>query len=308
MKIGYFGSPEISARLLSAIAEKHEIVFVVSNPDKPRGREGTPQPTAVAELALSRGLPLYRPLTLKDGQTDPILAGHGADAFVIFAYGRLLPRATFEIPAAGCFNLHASLLPELRGASPIQSALLLGKTETGWTFQKITEELDAGDILGQIKVPIDPSDRTSELTERLMPAGISLTLEILGDLADRSRKAIQQNGALATFCSKITKQAARIVWDADAKSIANSVRGYYPSPVAWSTLEGKTVKILRASVAEMTLKNAAPGRIWTEKDRFFVCTGQGALEILELQMEGKKALTTSEFLRGFRSKEGMAFV
>ncbi|MCE9600097.1 MAG: methionyl-tRNA formyltransferase [Spirochaetia bacterium] len=308
MKIGYFGSPEISARLLSAIAEKHEIVFVVSNPDKPRGREGTPQPTAVSELALSRGFSLYRPQTLKDGLTDAHLASHNADAFVIFAYGRLLPRATFDIAPGGCFNLHASLLPELRGASPIQSALLLGKSKTGWTFQEITEELDAGDVLGQIVVPIDPADRTSELTERLMPAGISLTLEVLADLKRCREKAVKQESSQATFCSKISKAAARISWDSPAESIVNAVRGYFPSPVAWSTLDGKTLKILRANQVEMTLKNAAPGRIWTEKDRFFVSTGRGTIEILELQMEGKKALTTSEFLRGFRFREGMALV
>jgi len=307
MKIGYLGSPEISAQVLDAVSSEFEISFVISNPDKPRGREGALKPTAVSELAIHKGFPLYRPQTLKDGAMEPVLRDHGADVFLIFAYGRILPRSVFEIPPDGCYNLHASLLPELRGASPIQSALLLGKSETGWSFQKITEELDAGDVLGRAVVPIDADDRASELTEKLVPVGIDLTLKILRDLPARRAAAVRQDHSSATFCSKISKDAARVKWDRSATEIVNSVRGYYPAPCAWSILEGKNTKILRARSIEMTLKNAAPGGIWTEKDRLLVQAGIGAVEIQELQLEGKKALTSTEFLRGFRFKEGMAF-
>lgn len=306
MKIGYMGSPEISARLLAAIAPHHEIVCVLSNPDRPKKRSGTPEPTAVSLLALERNWPLFRPESLKDGALIPELTEIGADVFFVFSYGKILPSALFNLPKYSTLNLHGSILPLLRGASPIQSALLAGMTETGWTLQKITKELDAGDILGEARLAISPEDRTSELTERMMPLAIDLSLRILADLPGALAQAKPQDHNRATFCTKVRREDARIDWNLDSQTIHNRVRAYYPSPCAWAVLGGKACRILRTRPAELNWPARVPGGIWTENGKMYAGSGSAALEILELQLEGKKALQSSEFLRGFRA-EGARF-
>lgn len=306
MRIGYLGSPEISAELLSALADHHEIAFVISNPDKPKKRSGSPEPTAVSALALLRGWTLYRPETLKDGALLPELRAANADVYFVFSYGKILPEELFTIAKYSTLNLHGSILPLLRGASPIQSALLAGMTETGWSLQKITKELDAGDILGEVRLAIDPEDRTLELTERMMPFARELSLQVLADLPSALANARPQNHALATFCTKVRREDARIDWNLESQSIHNRVRAYFPAPGAWTVLGGKTCRILRTRPSELNWPARVPGGIWTENGKMYAGSGSAALEILELQLEGKKALQTSEFLRGFRA-EGARF-
>lgn len=306
MKIGYMGSPEISAKLLDALSKHHEIAVVLSNPDRPKKRSGTPEPTPVSALALERGWKLFRPESLKDGALLPELRALEAEVYFVFSYGKILPEALFQIPKYSTLNLHGSLLPLLRGASPIQSALLAGMTETGWTLQKITKELDAGDILGEVRLAIAPEDRTSELTEKMMPLAIDLSLGVLADLPGALGRARPQDHARATFCTKMRREDARIDWTKDSASIHNCVRAYFPSPCAWTTLGGKTARILRTSPSELNWPARVPGGIWTENGKMYAGSGSAALEILELQLEGKKPLNSSEFLRGFRA-EGARF-
>jgi len=306
MRIGYLGSPEISAELLSALSEHHQIAFVISNPDRPRKRSGTPEPTAVSELALQRGWTLHRPETLKDESLLRDLRALDADVYFVFSYGKILPEALFSIPRYSTLNLHGSILPLLRGASPIQSALLAGMSETGWTLQKITRELDAGDILGEVRVPIGPDDRTSELTAKMMPLAAELSLQILEDLPAALLNARPQNHALATFCTKVRREDARIDWKLESHTIHNRVRAYYPAPCAWTMLAGKTCRILSTRCSELNWPARVPGGIWTENGKMYAGSGSAALEILELQLEGKKPLKSSEFLRGFRA-EGARF-
>lgn len=300
MKIVYLGSPEISAQLLSALSAEHEIAAVVSNPDKPRKRSGTPEPTAVSALALERGWTLYRPATLKNGELMDELEGLHADVFFVFSYGRILPEALFNLPRFKTLNLHGSILPLLRGASPIQSALLAGMTETGWTLQKITKELDAGDILGEVRVPIDLMDRTLELTEKMMPPAIELSLRVLANLPEALAKAVPQDHSKATFCTKITREDAKLDFSLPAGLLHNRIRAYFPSPGAWGLLSGKNCRILRTRPVEIHSPAGTAGEIWTDKDKMYVQCGQGALEVLELQLEGKKPLEARDFLRGFR--------
>jgi methionyl-tRNA formyltransferase len=306
MRIGYMGSPEISARLLETLSKHHEIAFVISNPDRPKKRSGTPESTPVASLALAQGWPLFRPESLKDGALLPELRDLAADVHFVFSYGKILPEALFNIPRYSTLNLHGSILPLLRGASPIQSALLAGMTETGWTLQKITKELDAGDILGEVRLAISPDDRASELTEKMMPLAAELSLRILENLPQALASAKPQDHAKATFCSKMRREDARIDWNLDSQSIHNRVRAYYPSPCAWAILAGKTCRILRARPSELNWPARVPGGIWTENGKMYAGSGSASLEILELQLEGKKPLQTSEFLRGFRA-EGARF-
>ncbi len=341
MRLGYMGSPWISARLLEALLARsaHDVAFVVSNPDSPRGRSSRPQPTEVSALALDRGLPLYRPATLKNGAITSELAEHKVDLIVVFAYGRLLPADVFELPPAGTINLHASLLPLLRGASPIQSAVLEGFRETGWSIQFIAEGMDTGDVLSEVRLPVDPDENAGELTERLLPAGIQLMLETLERIAaelaaGRDVRALgtPQVEAEATHCRKITTEMSRIDWNRPALDIHNTVRAFNPRPIARSVFreDGGALKIHRTRVPDPeTLKRAMdyhsgealPAGQLAETEAgsllavrlpapdsdalrpgLLVATGRGWLEILELQPENRKKLTVQDFLNGYRKQ------
>lgn len=318
MKLGYFGSPDLSAQLLAALLSdgRHQVQFVVSNPDKPRGRSGTPRPTEVAELALERGLPLFRFPTLKGDAAAEALAAFDADLYVVFAYGRLLPSAVFRQPPRGTINLHASLLPALRGASPLQTALLEGYERTGWSVQFLTEELDAGDVIAAAELPVDPNETLAELSARLLPAGIALTLDTLARFEELAPRATPQNASAATYCKKITPAMTFIDWRASALRIHNHVRGLSPAPAARTRLNGTLVKLLRTrrltaeeSAADAGLQALSPGqglRGPGSKSLRIRC-GEGAVEALELQLEGKKAQSARDFWNGYRGPEPLVF-
>jgi methionyl-tRNA formyltransferase len=332
MRLGYMGSPAISARLLHALLESpHEIAFVVSNPDSSRGRSSRLQPTEVSALALDRGLPLFRPTSLKNGAITPDLAAFNVDLIVVFAYGRLLPADVFEMPPAGTINLHASILPLLRGASPIQSAVLEGFSETGWSIQFIAAGMDTGDVLSEVRVPVDPDESAGELTERLVPAGLQLMLETLERIArtlkeggDVRRLAATQDQERATHCRKITTAMATIDWSRPAQEIHNTVRAFNPKPIARTAFveDGAALKIHRTrmispetlrELTDLTSGNAippaellslAPGNLravrFPQGPGLLVTTGDGCLEIRELQPENRKKLTAKDFLNGYR--------
>ena len=319
MKIGYFGSPQISARLLQTILEdgKHEVVFVCSNPDSPRKRSGKPVPTEVSELALERGIPLLRPESLKEPEILETFQGFGADLFFIFAYGKLIPRAIIDVPPKKTVNLHASFLPELRGASPIQAAVIRGFKETGWSLQFIVPRLDAGDLIASSEpVPIELDDTAGSLTEKLVELAIPFVREIINNFEKYSTRPVPQDHDLATFCGKITPDMAMIDWTQPALTIHNQVRGMNPSPIATTSLKGKRVKILKTAPFSMDgeenqLQGNNPGSllVWSQgkRKRLVVPTGDGYLEILELQPENKKAVPAESFLNGFRSDGNDAF-
>lgn len=318
MKLGYFGSPDLSAKLLAALLadERHQVLFVVSNPDKPRGRSGTARPTEVAELALERGLPLFRFPTLKGAEAAESLAAFDADLYVVFAYGRLLPSAVFRRPPRGTINLHASLLPALRGASPLQTALLEGFERTGWSVQFLTEELDAGDVIATAELPVDPDETLAELSARLLPAGIALTLDTLARFDELAPGARPQDAHAATYCKKITTAMTFIDWRASALRIHNHVRGLSPAPAARTRLNGSLVKLLRTrrltaeeAAADAGLQALSPGQglRGPGSESLRICCGEGALEALELQLEGKKAQSARDFWNGYRGPEPLIF-
>lgn len=324
MKIGYFGSPDISFRLLKSILEAgdHEVVFVVSNPDKPRGRSGKSLPTPVSEIALEREIPLYRFESLRDQSCADLLRSHGADLFFIFAYGKILPEEIFKIPPLGSVNLHASILPLLRGASPIQSAILNGFSETGWTLQFLAKEMDAGDIIALKTVSIDPDENTEELTEKMLPVGIELSLDVLNSFQNAASSATPQDHSNATYCKKLRADGANIDWKNSAREIHDFVRALSPWPVARTTFNGHEFKIHRTAVwrnnekavedIENLLKDNTPGRLLVlvegKKKRVIAGTGNGFLEILELQPANRKKVSASDFINGYRIDNSSFFV
>lgn len=239
-RIGYLGSPDISAQLLRSIldAGRHEVTFVLSNPDRPRGRSSRLVPTEVAELALEQNIPLYRPESLKTGEGREELVQqlqrHNADIYVVFAYGKILPAAIYELPPLGAVNLHASLLPQLRGASPIQSALLHGLETTGWTVQKIAKGMDTGDLLATAEVSVQPEETAGELSERLVPVGQQLMHDVLevGRYEELWKAARPQDENLATYCTKFTTDMSVIDWNRPAAEVHNLVRALNPRPTA----------------------------------------------------------------------------
>ena len=316
MKIGYFGSPDISARLLSALLDSsHEVLFAVSNPDRPQGRSGKLVPAEVAQTALDRGLPLYRFENLRKESADQILKKHDADLYVVFAYGKLLPRSVFELPREKTVNLHGSLLPELRGASPIQTAILRGYRQTGWTLQFIEEKMDAGDIIDTARLDIDPDETAGELTERMLPIGIELTLRTLNEFDRLKAAARPQNHDQATFCSKFSMEMSGIDWSGKASAIHDQVRALNPWPIARTHLDDKTIKIYKTArleeADENQLKDIPPGHVVAVKSgrhgRLLVKTGDGVLELLELQPENKKLMKAHDFLNGYRIASGARF-
>ena len=314
LKIGFFGSPSVSATLLGAFLDaNYDIQFVVSNPDRPRGRSKKLIPSEVSRTALERSLPLYRFETLKDKQSLEILKQYNCDVFLVFAYGKLLPDEIINMPGIASINLHASLLPELRGASPVQSAILQGLTVTGWTLQIITKELDAGDILSSNSVQILPDETSGELMERMLPSGIELTRSLLDNLPESIKNRIKQNDEMASHCRKITTQMSWIQWKDDAEKIHNVIRAFNPSPVARSYFRNKIIRLLHSQIPqksdldelEKQLKGKEPGQLMVLKGqkKIFVKTGKGVIEITELQPENKKPVDASSFLNGYRISE-----
>ncbi len=323
MKIGYFGSPDISASLLKALLDdsNHEIVFVVSNPDTPRGRSKKLIPTDVSALALERNIPLFRFPSLKKEDHSEELQSLAADLYVVFAYGRLLPEKVFTIPSLGSVNLHASRLPLLRGASPIQSAIMDGLNTTCWTLQYLGAEMDAGDVIAfSPEIPVELSFTAGDLKERLLPSGIKLVLESLSKFDEIKEVAVAQDHTRATYCKKLTPEMSFVDWSLSTMEIHRHVMAMNPSPVARTLLHEKLLRIFRTLpllenedqaeiIQDLHSKSWGTGNLIVvlngRKKRLFVKTGDGFLEILELQPENRKVLAVTDFLNGFQWQAGM---
>lgn len=308
MRIAYFGSPQISATLLESLLDVPQlsIEYVVSNVDSRKGRSGRLTPTPVVALAQERGLPVFRfEHPGRDGAAG-VLAERPVDLFFVFAYGHILDARLLSLPERDAVNLHASLLPLLRGASPIQSALLQGFEETGWSLQLMSRRMDAGDVLARVTLKIDPDWNSDELTRALMPPGLRLVREVL--LAyDRFRaRAEPQDESRATYCKKIDATNGDIDWNQDAFAIHNQVRALNPWPMARSYIEGQQmIQILRTRHPGPGVDETrhSVGTLFGQKlegsRRLYVRCGGGALEILELRPENRKALTGQSFLNGY---------
>lgn len=309
IKIGFFGTPEIASFSLTELSKNYEIAFVVTTCDKPRGRSQKVCGTPVKECAEGICVPVLEPQSLKDQDFIDEIRSYDADIFVVVAYGKIIPRIIFDMPRLGTINLHPSLLPKYRGAAPVQWALINGDDVTGVTVQMIEEKLDAGDIVLQevIEIPIEMN--AAELYEKVLPVGADLLVRAIEGLNEELILPIKQNENDSTYCSKIDRDLAHISWKDDSFKIHNLVRGLNPKPAAWTTFRESNLKIWKTSLIEdHCLPELEIGEITKfQKKRLLVGTGNGVLEIVELQPENKKRLDALSFLNGFRLQIGEKF-
>ena len=302
MRVAFAGTPPFAARALAALHERHEVVLVLTQPDRPAGRGLKPAPSAVAALARPWGVPVETPRTLKDDRATGTLRNVAPDVLVVAAYGLLLPPEVLAIPRHGGINIHASLLPRWRGAAPIQRAIAAGDTETGVSIMCMEAGLDTGPVLLEKRVPIAARETAGSLTETLTSLGARAIVEALDRLGDLVPRA--QDASLATYAPKIANAEARIDWRLPNLAIDRLVRAFDPSPGAETSLEGERLKLwavqpVEGSGPSGTVLPATPGRL-------LVACGEGAVEVLTLQRAGGKRLAANDFLRGRAVPSGTA--
>jgi len=292
------GTPDFSIPSLKKLIEsKHNVLAVVTAPDKQRGRGRKISYTPVKNFALENKLPILQPDKLKNNfEFINLLKNYDADLYVIVAF-RILPQAIFSIPPKGSFNLHASYLPKYRGAAPIQWALINGETETGLTTFKLAEKVDTGNIFLQIKIEIKPEDNLETLHDKLSESGADLVLETVDLIESNDFELKSQNDSLATPAPKITKEISKIDWNKSATNIHNLIRGLSPYPAAYFSFKNRVIKIYKSEVIERS--DLKPSQIEQTKKELIIGCRKNALKIHQLQQEGKKRMTTEEFLRGF---------
>ncbi|MDT8317567.1 MAG: methionyl-tRNA formyltransferase [bacterium] len=303
LKVVFMGTPGFAAPVLRALIDAGcDIKGVVTQPDRRAGRGRKPILSPVKELALKEELPIYQPEKVRDNSFVDTLRSLEADVMVVVAYGRILPKAILDIPPMGCINVHASLLPAYRGAAPINWAIARGESVTGITTMMIDEGLDSGDMLLKKAVTIEKDDNTETLYEKLSLEGAKLLIETLEGLKDGSVKREVQDETLVTYAPIIGKEDGLIDWSKPAGEIVNLIRGMYPWPSAHTTIKGKMLKVL--SAAEKNGGGKPGAIIKMDKKSIEVAAGKGSLELLELQLEGKKRMKTEDLLRGFALEEG----
>lgn len=297
------GTPAFAVTSLAALLDAGvEVSGVFTQPDRPAGRGQQPVSSPVKKLALERGLPVFQPLRIKHPDAIAQVDALAPDVIVVVGYGQIIPRAVFGRPRLGTVNVHASLLPKYRGAAPIQWAIASGETVTGVTIMQIDEGLDAGDILAEREVAIGPEETASELGERLAHLGAELLVEILPALEAGHHTPRPQDPALATYAPVLKKEDGRVNWSLDARPIANRVRGFDPWPGVYTTFRGHLLHLRR--VRPIDGPAAEPGTLAIEGRTVRAACGQGWLELLDLQPEGKKRMTAHEFINGRRPVSG----
>jgi methionyl-tRNA formyltransferase len=306
VKIIFAGTPQFAASALAALMKEHQVVAVLTQPDRPSGRGMQLTASPVKQLAVQHGLPVLQPGTLKTEEAQRDIAALDADVMVVAAYGLILPQAVLQLPRHGCLNIHASLLPRWRGAAPIQRAILAGDAETGITIMQMDEGLDTGDMLLKKSCFITAEDTAESLHDKLAELGAQAISEVLQALEHGKLSPEQQDAQQATYAAKLSKSEAQLDWAMSATQLERAVRGYFPFPVAYTFFGETPIKILRASAGEG--KAATPGTvIAADKDAILVACGNGALALQVLQKPGGKALPAAQFVQGLPIKVGDRF-
>lgn len=308
MRIVFMGTPEFSVPALAMLVESgHSVVAVYTQPDKPEGRGRQPAPSHVKKAALAHGLKVLQPVSLRDRAEVERLAALKPDGIVVAAFGQILPQSVLDVPVFGCLNIHPSLLPKYRGASPIPAAILAGDAETGVTIMQMDAGMDTGPIIAQSTLEIEPDDTTASLTSKLAEAGGRLLVDILPLWFDHVLRPQPQDDSKAIYTYPITKHDGEIDWQLPAGEIWRRVRAFYPWPGCYTRWQGRSLKILEAVLLHQGT-DVVPGRVIAlEQGRpsaVGVETSDGILGLLVVQLEGKRAMTAKDFIQGQRGFVG----
>lgn len=305
MRVIFMGTPDFSVGTLEALVQAgHEVVLAVTQPDKPKGRGGKMQYTPVKEKALEYDIPVFQPVKVREKSCVEKLDSYKADVMVVVAFGQILPREILELTPYGCINVHASLLPKYRGAAPIQWSIIDGETVTGVTTMQMDEGLDTGDMLLKTEVPLEPDETGGSLHDKLSAAGAKLCVETLKALEEKTVTPEKQGETPTKYARMLDKELGKIDWTKDAASIERLVRGLNPWPSAYTSWEGKTMKIWSAEVVDRESKALCGTVAEVTKTDFSVQTGKGLLKVTELQIPGKKRMAADAFLRGYKMETG----
>lgn len=319
MRIVYMGTPEFAAIALDAIVKEHEVLAVITQPDKPQGRNRKLVPTPVKVKAQAYDIPVYQPVKIREEESVQMIQDYNPDVIVVAAYGQILPESILNIPKYGCINIHASLLPKYRGAAPIERAIIDGEVMTGVTTMYMEKGLDTGDMIEKAEVPITGEDTGASLHDKLAEAGAALILTTLAKLEAGTATRTKQDDAQSCYAAMLTKELGRMDFTRPAVELERLIRGLNPWPCAYTTIDGKNVKLYKAEVINLdaqmrqTLQEKseqmltfAPGEIVEVAKKYFVIVcGEGALRVRNLQPEGKKAMDASAYLNGNPLKPGM---
>ena len=306
LRVLFMGTPAFAVPSLRAVAAAgHDVVGVITQPDRPRGRGQKITPSPVKAAALELGLPVLQPTRLKDDALDAELRALRPDLGVVAAYGRLLPASLLALPRLGMINVHASLLPRWRGAAPIQRAILAGDEQTGITIMRVILELDAGPMLAALPTPIAPNETSVELEQRLSLLGADLLVETVQALARGPVTETPQDAALATHASKVERGDGHVAFTLSAETIHNAIRGLHPWPLVWTVLNGKRTALLASDLLREETSSAEPGTIVrVEPAGLIVATGQGAIRITRVQVEGRPPMPVRDYLNGHPTQPG----
>lgn len=309
MRIIYMGTPDFAVPTLEALIQsKHEVIAVITQPDKPKGRGKAMQFPPVKEKALEYGIPVYQPVKVREAAFIEQMKEWKPDAIVVAAFGQILPKAILDLPRYGCINVHASLLPKYRGAAPIQWVIINGEKETGITTMFMDIGLDTGDMLKKAVVPIEEKETGESLHDKLAALGGPLILETLKELEDGTAVRTKQDDTQSCYAKMLTKSLGDIDWSQPAVQIERLIRGLNAWPSAYTKWEDKTLKIWAADVIDGNKEGAAAGEVVErQKKALIVQTGEGRLSLKEVQLQGKKRMEIDVFLRGYPIMEGTVF-
>ncbi|MBQ2004991.1 MAG: methionyl-tRNA formyltransferase [Peptococcaceae bacterium] len=308
MRVVFMGTPDFAVQSLNALVDAgHEVTAVITQPDRPKGRGNKMAFPEVKTRALELGLPVHQPDSVKDGAFLELLKSYDPEVIVVVAFGRILPQAVLDLPPYGCVNVHGSLLPEYRGAAPIQRAVLDGRKETGVTTMRMDIGMDTGDMLMQATLPITDEDTTGTMFDKLAELGGKVLIDTLAGLENGTVVPVKQDDSKATHAARILKEDEVIRWEDSAEKIFCQIRGLSPAPGAYTWWNGERLKLWKARISDRETGKAPGTVVAISKNALTVQTGKGCLEVLELQPAGKKAMPAQAFSNGAGVAEGIVF-
>ncbi|KNY48645.1 methionyl-tRNA formyltransferase [Vibrio harveyi] len=297
LRIVFAGTPDFAARHLAALlSSEHEVIAVYTQPDRPAGRGKKLTASPVKTIALEHDIPVYQPENFKSDEAKQELADLNADIMVVVAYGLLLPQVVLDTPKLGCINVHGSILPRWRGAAPIQRSIWAGDAETGVTIMQMDIGLDTGDMLKIATLPIEASDTSASMYEKLAGLGPDALIDCLADIATGKAEPVKQDDELANYAKKLSKEEARIDWNDDAAHIERCVRAFNPWPMSHFEAAENSIKVWESRVADQTSDKPAGTILQADKTGIYVATGNGVLVLEQLQAPGKKAMSVQDIL------------